>query len=469
MHDVDEWALGEFGGADLGDRRRTGRLVALAAAVARRPAGKVTQACRSSAAREGAFRWLENQAIRVEGLEAAARQATIRRCRPSRRVVVAIDGTALTLTDRARSKDFGSVGSLSQKGRGVQVMTAFAVTSKGIPLGVAGQRMWVREQRSRRPEKAPSDPGSDRETRYWLELLESTHESFAAQAPETEVFFQLDRGADCWPVLMTAVERGLLLTVRAAHNRRVDESPGLLRNQLERTKARDFLRINVRARYGLRKKKRLRGRRFNVFFNRKARIAQLEIRAIPVTLLLAGNRRVSINAVLVRERHHRGNDRIEWLLLSTHPIRTKDDLRAIVHGYALRWRIEDLHRIWKRGLCCVEDTQLRSRQAVFKWATILASVASRAMQLTHLARREPDLPATKELTRYEIEALIALRQPKGVNLSDEPTLAQAVRWIADLGGYVGPWNGPPGARVIGRGLDDVLAAAEAFANRDKMR
>lgn len=469
MHDVDEWALGEFGGAELGDRRRTGRLVALATEVARRPAGKVTQTCRTSAAREGAFRWLENQAIRVGDLEAAVRRATIRRCRSSRRVVVAIDGTSLTLTDRAQSKDFGSVGKLSQKSRGVQVMTAFAVTTKGIPLGIAGQRMWVREQRSRRPEKAPSDPGADRETRYWLELLESTHESFEAQAPENEVFFQLDRGADCWPVLTTAMDRGLLLTVRAAHNRRVDGSSGLLRDQIERTKPRDFLQINVRARYGLRKKKRLRGRRFNIFFNRKARIAQLEIRATSVTLLLAGGRRASVNAVLVRERHHRRKDRIEWLLLSTHPIHTKEDLRAIVNGYALRWRIEDLHRTWKRGLCRVEDTQLRSRQAVFKWATILASVASRAMHLTHLARREPDLPASKELTRYEIEALIALRQPKGVKLGDEPTLAQAVRWIADLGGYVGPWNGPPGARVIGRGLDDVLAAAEAFANRDKMR
>jgi hypothetical protein len=302
-----------------------------------------------------------------------------------------------------------------------------------------------------------------------MEVLESTHQSFSAQAPDTEAFFQLDRGADCWPILSLAAEQGLLLTVRAAHNRRVDESAGLLRDQVERTKVRDFLRINVRARPRLHKKKRLQGRQLNVYFNRRARIAQLEIRATPVTLLLAGDRRVSVNAVLVRERNRRGYDRIEWLLLSTHPIQTKQDVHAIVHSYAQRWRVEDLHRTWKRGLCRVEDTQLRSKQAVFKWASILASVASRAMHLTHLARREPDLPATEELTRYELEALIALRQPKGVKIGDEPTLGQAVRWLADLGGYVGPWNGPPGATVIGRGLDDVLAAAAAFENRDKMR
>ena len=178
---------------------------------------------------------------------------------------------------------------------------------------------------------------------------------------------------------------------------------------------------------------------------------------------------LSIDHALVRERHRRGDDRIEWLLLSTHPIETRADVRAIVSGYALRWRIEEFHKTWKRGLCRVEDTQLRSRQAVFKWATILASVASRAMHLTYQARKKPEAPATDELSRNEIDAIIALRQPKGVKLGDTPTLGQAVRWIADWGGYVGPWNGPPGPKVIGRGLDQVLAVAEALTNMQKMR
>ena len=50
-----------------------------------------------------------------------------------------------------------------------------------------------------------------------------------------------------------------------------------------------------------------------------------------------------------------------------------------------------------------------------------------------------------------------------------PTLGQAVRWLADLGGYTGPWNGPPGATVIGRGLRDVVAAARAIRNLNKKR
>ncbi len=59
------------------------------------------------------------------------------------------------------------------------------------------------------------------------------------------------------------------------------------------------------------------------------------------------------------------------------------------------------------------------------------------------------------------KALIALRRP------EDPdhrilTLAEAIRWVAELGGYTGPWNGPPGATTVGRGLDKVLAVARAL-------
>jgi hypothetical protein len=157
------------------------------------------------------------------------------------------------------------------------------------------------------------------------------------------------------------------------------------------------------------------------------------------------------------------------MLLTTHPVGTRTEVLEVVRSYTLRWRIEDFHRVWKRGLCRVEETQLRSRDAIFKWATLLATVATRAMRLTQLARTTPDVPATSELTTTELEAILALREPKGVAPGTVPTLAQAVRWLAEIGGYTGPWNGPPGATVIGRGLHDALIAARAFENRDKKR
>jgi hypothetical protein len=66
MHDgqtIGDWSRDTFGGAVLGDVRRTERPVGMAAAAASNPAGKVTQVFSSSADREGAFRFLENDDV----------------------------------------------------------------------------------------------------------------------------------------------------------------------------------------------------------------------------------------------------------------------------------------------------------------------------------------------------------------------------------------------------------------------
>ena len=63
MENAESWAADEFGGAKLGNELRTRRLVGLAAAAARAPDGRVTRVCRTSATREGAFRWVENPRV----------------------------------------------------------------------------------------------------------------------------------------------------------------------------------------------------------------------------------------------------------------------------------------------------------------------------------------------------------------------------------------------------------------------
>jgi hypothetical protein len=468
-----EWAEEEFGRARLGDSRRTWRLVLLGAEIARQPAGTVTRACSSSASREGAFRWLENDSVRVEPVREALVQATLARCAEQKLVYVGVDGTSLTLTDKTGAKGVGAVGAWSMGGRGIHAMTAFAVGSDGAPVGICGQRMWVRQTRSRHANARRSGDLHDRETRFWLELLSESHARFAEAAPNCTPWYQLDRGADCWPVLQLASRSKLLVTVRATHDRRVDGQVASLWSALERSAIRGYAHVEVPARPGRRTRQRRSGRRiYSRAPPRKARTAKVAVRAatVPLRLTTASGSSFSVefNAVLVREVGPI-RDRLEWLLLTTHPVRTRAQALAVVHGYKQRWRIEELHRTWKRGLCRVEDTQLRSREAIFKWATLLAVVASRAMRLTYRAREKPDLPASQELSRVELRALIALRTPKGVLLDDVPALSQAVRWLADLGGYTGPWNGPPGPTVVGRGLHTVLAAARAFENASKMR
>lgn len=471
MRNSRSWAEAEFGHAELGDERRTARLVDLAAEVARRPAGTVMKACASTASKEGAFRLLENDAVHPAAVREAMTQATRLKCRREQHVIVPIDGTSLNLTDKARIKNLGGVGAWSKGAQGVQVMTAIALTSEGSTLGICEQRMWVRAARS--PHGRRGAQGKTSENRFWLELLSETARTFGETAPQCRPWFQMDRGADCLQVLELATELDLLMTVRAAHDRRVDERAAHLWATLQRAPVLAKRKVNVSARPPGERKKRVKGKRIKVITApRRARVATVAIRAatVPIKCKRSSGREftVILNAVYVREVGRRG-DRIEWMLLTTHPIRTRRDVLQVVHGYALRWRIEEFHRLWKTGLCRVEDTQLRSRDAIFKWATILAAVATRAMRITHLARTTPDVPASTEFSPTELAALIALRQPKGIADDHVPNLALAVQWVADIGGHSGPWKGPPGAIVVGRGLYDVLVVARAFENRAKKR
>lgn len=461
-----EWAEAEFGTANLGDVRRTRRLVQLAADVASRPAGTVTRVCESSASQEGAFRWLENPDVRHEPVLRAIQRATAERCAERALVYVPIDATSLTLTDKAKNKGFGGVGAWQMGSRGIHAMTALAVCEQGTPLGICAQHMWARDR--------PAEKGAVKESRFWVDVLLDARAALANVAPDCRPWFQMDRGADWWPVLALANELDLLLTVRASYDRRLDGRQTTLWEALERAPVLTYQRLLVPAKPARRKRRRVPGKR--IFWTvpptppREAKLA-LRARRVPLAVKTATGRllTVEINAVYVREVGRCEGDRVEWMLLTTHPIDTAANVMKVVRGYKRRWRVEDFHRTWKRGLCRVEDTQLRSRNAIFKWATLLATVATRAMHLTHLARSTPTAPALGELNRFEIEALITLRQPKGIPLEYEPTLSEAVRWMADLGGYVGPWNGPPGQRVVARGLEKVTTVALAFESRDKMR
>ncbi len=149
---------------------------------------------------------------------------------------------------------------------------------------------------------------------------------------------------------------------------------------------------------------------------RTARVAKMAVQACRMTLDFRDKRAKKyfpkqVNVVLAREQGTTpaGEKPIEWLLLTNRPVATVENIEQIVFGYAQRWRIEDFHRTRKSGTCRVEESQLRSAEALIKWATILAAVAVRAERIKHLSRQEPDRPASDEFSPVEIRAITLLR------------------------------------------------------------
>ena|SRR6188768_3002278 len=144
------WAEKVFGQADLGDTRRTRRLVHIAGEAAARPGGHVLEVCRTSASRQGAYDFLSNASIAPACGQAAVTRVAALGCEGEKFCFVVVDGTALTLKDWKRSKDFGSVGSTREGGSGLKVMNAYALLSDGTPVGLLGQHWWKRLARKKR-------------------------------------------------------------------------------------------------------------------------------------------------------------------------------------------------------------------------------------------------------------------------------------------------------------------------------
>jgi len=435
-------------------------LVKVAAGVARRPAGTVTEVFDDEAEREGAFRLVENDAVSVAEVAAAAHRAAGLRCFGNPFAYVPIDGSSLNLTDREGEKGLGLIGRRSMKSTGLCVMSAIAMTPDGTPTGICGQKFWARTQRSTAKKKNDRRLTAEKETQHWLDIIDDVTTTFAATAATTRPWFQLDRGADAWPILADATRSTGWLTVRAAYDRRleglVDGKRDYLWARLSRQEPCASYALSVTANGG-----------------RRARTAMMQLQTCPVTLDMhdmKARKNVSASLWAVRAVEvgaPKGETPIEWMLLTTYPVLGAVEAQQVVHGYATRWRIEEFHRIWKSGACNVEDTQLRERQNIERWATILASAAMRLLRLTYLARTTPDEPATVDLSRAEIDALILKRKPHGFRRGDTPSIGVAVEWIARMGSYTGNSSGgPPGALVIARGLARIEVLAEVLADGD---
>ena len=92
LGDAWAWAWETFGGCDLGDKRRTRRLVDMASRLAVHKGKPILRACGGDGpAIEGAYRWVRNREVDPVSISDGAFEATARKARESELVVVPED------------------------------------------------------------------------------------------------------------------------------------------------------------------------------------------------------------------------------------------------------------------------------------------------------------------------------------------------------------------------------------------
>jgi hypothetical protein len=450
--DARAWTRDEFACLEVPDQRLKPRTLRMAQRAMERGGGRISDVFCSAAERQGAYDLLEGGRVSGEALVAAMGQASVDRSVGEAFVFVPIDGSSIQVVDRDRSTDLGLVGTYSNNARGLQVVSALTVSATGTSLGVCAQTWWARST-TRRPRcHSTYRPVNERESRFVVQTIQQVHRRF--DGLKCRPWMVIDRGGDATVILDELVQKDALFTVRASWNRRVH---GGVTRYLRQVMAKKSVQLHYDVHVPAGHK-------------RVERTARVVVRAASVELNVAHDWRAkrenpTVNVVWVRElRALRGQKPLDWMLYTSAPVITREQLQLVVRSYTMRWRIEEFHKTWKSGHCCVEATQLRSVAAVKTWATMLAAVAARVERLKHLARVEPHAPATVELSDLEIEALKRLKHQQKKKTETVgpgiPTIGVAVRWLADLGGYTGKSSGgPPGSTTIGRGLEDVAVAA----------
>ena len=436
---------------NLGDKRRNRRAVTLLAALSRQPDASIPVACGSPAQRKAAYRHL-NLDLDHQAWFEPHWEKTAERSREYEYVLAVSDTTELDFTGLSTLEGAGPIDGAYC--RGLKVHSVLAVSPEGVPLGLLDQQVWARDEeeqggRKTRRKRAPDE----KESWKWRTGAEACQ----ARLPEQVPFIYVgDREADCYSLLGMPRRAGMDLLIRATHNRKLkDPEYRYLKEAVGAAPVLGHVRLTL-----ARSKKR------------EEREAVLEVRSARVVLDKPrhgtngqGLAPVEVSVVLARELDETAgrNERVEWLLLSTRKAESLEESVWCIQSYALRWRVERFHFTLKSG-CGIEKLQLETAERIKRALALYSIIAWRLLHMTYFARAEPDAPCTLVLEPDEWKALVLVRPGrKAKEPLRPPTIREAVRQIANFGGFMGrKGDGDPGVKSIWTGFRRLMDFTHAY-------
>jgi len=433
----------EMAGVDLGDARLNQRIGRMLRGRWQRPGQSFYRSFDTATESKGAYDLIENPRpeIHLGRLLAPHQLQTARRMAAEKVVLLAQDTTPLSYNTLHQTEGLGTIGKDFTRGLFLHSLQAFRLD--GILLGAAWAELWARTEPSDTAQRNEQSV-ADKESGRWLRALQEAGR-LARQMPQTRVIVCGDRESDFYELYdqIQALPRNVDLLVRGQHDRRLTDGTQLWESLLARP-AGGTMKVPVpRSKTS------------------PARVATLELRWMevevkpPAVALKKSWPPLKLYAVLAREVRAPAGvaEPIEWLLLTTWPVRTLKMARRLVRWYALRWGIECWHKVLK-SVCKVEERQMKSAQALERALALDMIVASRVLLLKRLGKEHPDLPADLFYSAEELAVLEVKKKETG-KYPDSPklTVFQANILTAMLVGFWGRHcDGHPGDQILGEGL-----------------
>lgn len=452
------WAQQEFGSAQLGDARRTRRLVKLAVQMAGSSSGSIPQQAGNAADMKAAYRLFAAEDVTHTAILRPHLEQTRARASQLARVFLVQDTAELNFTGHLHCEGLGPIGHGSGL-RGLHQQNVLAIDpAVQRPLGLMYQH---HHRRQARPPGHSNDrtatrnvPLAERESHWWVEAIR------AIGSPPAGVRWVHvgDRGEDLFGVYDEARRQGADWLIRAARDRRVQTPTGQTRlmSYARNLPSVATRRLNVRTPSG------------------GTRAAELLVAAERATLPPVRFEREyracePIQCWVVRswEPHPpAGSEPLEWILLTSLSCETPAEATFAAEGYSLRWMIEEFHKCEKTG-CQVEARRLTHTDRLEPLIALLSVLSVWLLTLKYAARDEPDKPATDCFEEIMVAVMARYLKRPAATL----TLAQFWRGIGRLGGHPGrKRDGPLGWLRAWRGWQSfqlIMLGAELIREQSK--
>jgi hypothetical protein len=490
---VSDWALEESASVDLGDERLNYRYARILSSIGNRPNLSIPAGCLGRAEMEATYRFTDNPRVTFQKILAPHSQCTLRRAADHKVALFVQDTTELDLTRPQRQvAGAGPLDGSSRRGLFAHLVHAF--TADGTPLGSVSAQIINRppalqgkakRSKVQKNKQLTQTPIEQKESMRWLGGLRSVRQA-AGQLPDTRCICVADSEADIYELLAEPREidegRRIDFIFRACRERMLEVEddqatstdapvPRYPRQAVMATPVLYALQLLIRgriAKIGM----KMKGRRQA----RDSRRANLEVRATSVRLRPPPrpDRKlpaVTINVVIVREIDAPPDEApVEWILLTTLPIETLEQVKAVVEHYCARWHIEILFRTLKSG-CRIEARRFEHVDRIERALGLYLIAAWRTMFVTWMGRECPDMDCEAIFEPSEWKAVWAATQRKKPP-KKRPKLKEIVTLIAQLGGYVPRKSSEPGTQTLWIGMQrmyDLALAWDAFGPEAKRR
>jgi hypothetical protein len=450
-----EVTLGQalFGHAQLGDQRRTARLVETFELMRRHPGGTLPDKLACPADLRAFYRLCNCDEVTHAAVIQAARQATLEQIAQHPEPVLMLhDATELDYTTLSSlADDLGQIGKGTRRGYLCQNVLAVEAET-GHVLGLVDQRLHRRAAVSKTETLTERRERSTRESLLWLRGTEHL-------PADWKLIDIADQGSDTFEFLEHEFHSGRRFVLRAHQVRKVYADHAAVGAQ---SYLREYARslpelgrftMDVQAQEG-----------------RQARSeAEFLLRGGPVLICPPhakyghhGDQPLPLYVVLVSEDDPpAGEKRIEWMLITNEPVHTGQQAWRVVGWYERRWIVEEFHKAQKTG-CQIEDLQFTTTARLEPAIALLSVVAVTLLNLRDASRR-PDAATRRATTLMarDYVSVLSIWRYRRERLS--LTVHEFFLALARLGGHQNrKRDHQPGWLVLWRGWTKLQAMLDGY-------